>query len=146
MAQATGFQFDNETCDIKMSRGDTGSTWIHAGRKSGTPWTADDRCLFTVRDAQNVIVMQRIYRLDDQWGAGNGWFLMEFHNGDTDDWANGSYAIEWRYDVSPSWKSGSAPEGRCVDALLTGDEMTEGAIVRTVIQATLTLDDVYGRI
>jgi len=141
------FHFDSETCEIKMHRGDTGSKWIHAERGSGEAWTAADRCLFTVRSQSgNEIVMQRIYRLDDQWGAGNGWFLMEFHNDDTDDWENGSYSTEWRFNVDPLWKGGTAPEGRCVDALFTGDEMVEGSIVRTVVQSTMTLDDVYGGI
>lgn len=140
------FSFDNESCAITMHKGDTGSKWIHATRGSGAEWTEDDRCLFTVRNQQQEIVMQRIYRLDDQWGAGNGWFLMEFHNNDTDSWENGTYDTEWRFDVSPSWKSGSAPEGRCVDALTTGDEMNEGAVVRTVVQSTMTLNDVYGGI
>lgn len=139
------FSFDRETCNITMHRGDTGSEWIHGTRQSGAEWTADDRCLFTVRNAQNEVVMQRIYRLDDQWGAGNGWFLMEFHNNDTDTWENGTYQIEWRFDVSPLWE-GDAPTGRCVDALNAGVRMVEGSIVRTVVQATLTIMDIYGEV
>lgn len=139
------FNFETDTCAITMHRGDTGSKWIHASRESGTPWTANDRCLFTVRNAQGDVVMQRIYRLDDQWGAGNGWFLMEFHNNDTDQWANGSYSTEWRYAIEPLW-SGEAPAGRCVDALAAGVRMVEGSVVRTVVQSTMTLSDVYGEV
>lgn len=141
------FVFDDDSCAITMHKGDTGSKWVIAERGSGESWTEDDRCLFTVKNSQGEIVMQRIYRLDDQWGAGNGAFLMEFHNDDTDSWEGGTYNTEWRYDVSPNWKAGTtAPAGRCVDALATGDEMIEGAIVRTVVQSTLTINDVYGRI
>lgn len=139
------FNFETDTCAITMHRGDTGSKWIHASRESGTPWTANDRCLFTVRNAQGDVVMQRLYRLDNQWGAGNGWFLMEFHNNDTDEWANGSYSTEWRYDIEPLW-SGEAPAGRCVDALAAGVRMVEGSVVRTVVQSTMTLNDVYGEV
>lgn len=139
------FSFDNNTCAISMHAGDTGSKWIHATRESETDWTADDRCLFTVRNASNEIVMQRIYRLDDQWGAGNGWFLMEFHNNDTDTWAPGMYTTEWRYDVAPSW-DGTAPTGRCVNGMTAGVKMTDGSIVRTKVQSTLNISGVLGNI
>ena len=76
------FNFDKDTCAITLHAGDTGSKWIHATRKGGDDWTDDDRCLFTVKSG-NDIVMQRIYRLDDQWGAGAGIFLFELHNNDT---------------------------------------------------------------
>ena len=139
------FNFEKDTCNITMHRGDTGSVWIHAARKSGAEWTADDRCLFTVKNAQGEVVMQRIYRLDDQWGAGDGYFLMEFHNNDTDEWANGSYQCEWRYNIAPSW-DGTAPMGRCVDGLTAGVRMVEGAVVRTVVQSNMTISDVYGEV
>ena len=141
------FIFNNDTCAITMHAGDTGSKWINATRKSGEPWTEHDRCLFTVRSGAEII-MQRIYRLDDQWGAGNGWYLMEFHNNDTDKWAEGSYKTEWRYDVAPSWAD-SEPAGRCVNTLQDGAvviEMTDGAIVRTEKQSTLEIKAVLGNI
>ena len=139
------FNFNNDTCAISLHAGDTGSKWIHATRGSETAWTSADRCLFTVRNAMNEIVMQRIYRLDDQWGAGNGWFLMEFHNGDTDTWIQGTYNTEWRYDVAPSW-DGTAPTGRCVNGMTAGVKMTDGSVVRTKVQSTLTISGVLGDI
>ena len=139
------FVFNDETCAITMHQGDTGSKWIHAVRESETAWTSADRCLFTVRNAMNEVVMQRIYRLDDQWGAGNGWFLMEFHNNDTDTWQPGAYTTEWRYDVAPSW-DGTAPTGRCVNGMTAGVKMVEGSVVRTAIQSTLTIQGVLGDI
>ena len=139
------FNFNNDTCAISLHAGDTGSKWIHATRGRETAWTSADRCLFTVRNAMNEIVMQRIYRLDDQWGAGNGWFLMEFHNGDTDTWLPGTYNTEWRYDVAPSW-DGTAPTGRCVNGMTAGVKMTDGSVVRTKVQSTLTISGVLGDI
>ena len=140
------FNFDNDSCAISLHAGDTGSKWIHATRKGGDDFTSSDRCLFTVKNSNGEIVMQRIYRLDDQWGAGNGWYLMEFHNGDTDTWAPGNYTTEWRYDVDPSW-DGTAPTGRCVNTLVNGEvtvRMTDGAVVRTKVQSTLTVQGVQG--
>ena len=145
MAKATGFQIDLETMDIKMNAGDTGSYIVHGERESGTEWTADDRMLYTVRNAQKEIVLQRFYRLDDAFGLGDGWVLIEFHNDDTDDWEPGTYDIELRYDVNPVW-TGTPPTGRCEDALRANAKIVEGSIVRTTTHATLTVEEVYGTI
>ena len=139
------FNVDLDTMEIRMHRGDTGSFKVHAERESGTAWTADDRMLFTVRNAQGEIVLQRFYRLDDAWEIGDGTVLIEFHNDDTDTWSNGQYATELRFNVSPIW-DGTAPTGRCVDALTAGVKMVEGSVVRTVLQSTLTIDDIYGEV
>jgi len=145
MANATGFQFDPETLDIRMNAGDTGSFKIHADRASGAAWTANDRMLFTVRDTQRMVVMQRFYRLDDAFGLGDGTVLVEFHNDDTDDWTPGLYGVELRFDVDPVW-SGVAPTGRCEDALAVDATIVEGSVVRTVIHSSLTIEEVYGKI
>jgi hypothetical protein len=139
------FNFDSNTWAITMHRGDTGSKWVHATRGSGDDWTDDDRCLFTVRNTSGEVVIQRIYRLDDQWGAGNGYFLMEFHNNDTDTLPEGIYNTEWRFDISPQW-NGTAPTGRCVNGMTAGVRMIEGSVVRTKIQSTMTLNGVLGDI
>ena len=136
--------FEMKTADrIDMHAGDTGSKWIRATRTSGTNWTSADRCLFTVTNPAGEIVMQRIYRLDDQWGAGDGRYLMEFHNNDTDTWAPGDYGTEWRYDVDPTWE-GTPPTSRCANALAIDAKMTEGAIVRTKVQGVLHIAGVRG--
>lgn len=143
------FNFNKDTCAITMHAGDTGSKWIRAKRESETAWTDDDRCLFTVTDANGEIVMQRLYRLDDQWGAGNGRYLMEFHNNDTDTWLPGQYTTEWRYDVDPSWMIQEIPTGRCVNTMENGAvviRMTDGAVVRTKVRSTLTILPVSGKI
>ena len=139
------FNVDLETMEIKMHRGDTGSFKVASERESGTAWTEDDRMIFTVRDAQGQVVLQRYYRLDDQYDLGDGVVLIEFHNDDTDKWANGIYNTELRFDVDPIW-NGEAPTARCVDALTAGVRMVEGSIVRTVIQSTMTIDDIYGEV
>lgn len=145
MAKATGFQVDLETGDIKMNSGDTGSYKVHGTRESGAAWTEDDRMLYTIRNAQREIVLQRFYRLDDAWGLGDGWVQIEFHNDDTDGWEPGTYDVEIRFDVAPVW-TGTPPTGRCEDALTAGVEIIEGSIVRTVIHSTLNIEEVYGKI
>ena len=142
MAKATGFQFDRETGDISMNAGDTGSFWLHCARESGEDWPATARMLYTIRNGQGEIVMQRIYRMDDQWGQGDG-----IVNDDTDGWDLGTYNVERRYDLTPIW-DGTPSTARCVDQLGPGEHavMIEGDVVRTVYNGTLTIDGVLGTI
>lgn len=136
----------NESATVlKLYSGDTGAFKLKATRKSGEPWTEHDRMQLTIRN-ESRIVLQRWYRLDDDEGLGNGVIQIEFHNQDTDEWEPGSYKMERRYDVNPRWKTGEAPEGKCVDALTSGNEMIDGDIVDTVVQGTLEILAVYGKI
>ena len=140
------FNVDLETMAITMHQGDTGSFKIGATRENETAWTEDDRMLFTVKNGQGEVVLQRIYRLDDQYDLGNGKVLVEFHNDDTDTWEGGSYTTELRFVVDPIW-DGTAPTARCVNALSPGTpKMVEGSIVRTTIQSTLTISGILGEI
>ena len=139
------FNVNTETGAITMHAGDTGAFKVRAARKSGEPWTEDDRMLFTVKNASGEIVIQRFYRLDDDEGLGNGVVEIQFHNNDTDKLAPGSYTTERRYDVNPYW-DGTPPEGMCVDALTAGVRMIEGNVVRTVFQGALTIQGVLGDI
>ena len=145
MAKAPGFIHDNTTGNITMNGGDTGSFLVKCERSSGEPWTEDARMLYTITDGSGQIVLQRIYRLDDQWDAGDGVVLIEFHNDDTDDWEIGTYQTERRYNVSPIWE-GTPSTARCVNALTSSARMVEGVPVRTVFKGTLTIEGVSGRI
>lgn len=139
------FSVNLQTMEISMHAGDTGSFWVHGERESGDAWTEDDRMLFTVTNGQGEIMIQRFYRLDDQWDAGDGNVLIEFHNDDTDEWDPGQYNTELRFDVSPVWE-GTPPTSRCANALTANARMVEGSIVRTVIQSTLNITGVQGMI
>lgn len=139
------FNVDLETMNITMHRGDTGSFKLAASRESGSAWTDDDRMLFTIKNQNNEIVIQRFYRLDDQYDLGDGKVLIEFHNDDTDTLENGMYSVEARFVISPIW-NGTAPTSRCADALTAGVRMVEGSIVRTKIQSTLEINDIYGEV
>ena len=141
------FNVDLTNGAITMHRGDTGSFKVHATRASGEDWTSDDRLLFTVKNGTGDVVLQRFYRLDDQWGLGNGWVLIEFHNDDTDSWENGLYSLERRYIVDPIWE-GTAPTTRCANALTADARIVEGSIVRVPVigQGSLTINDIYGEV
>ncbi len=139
------FTWDPETGDVTMHRGDTGAYKGHASRKSGKPWTSDDRMLFTIRNAEGEVVLQRFYRLDTD--LGNGIVEIQFHNNDTDSWKNGSYDTERRYIVNPRWE-GTAPDGDCVNALTADARIVDGDVVRVPAkgQGTVTLGDIYGEV
>ena len=147
MAKATGFMHDNETGDIRMNAGDTGAFKVKCERESGEAWPTTARMLYTIRNASGTIVLQRIYRMDDQWGLGDGVVQIEFHNDDTDTWEPGIYEVERRYDLTPIWE-GTPSEARCVDQLGPGEHavMIEGDVVRTVFRGTLTIENVLGTI
>ena len=145
MPQVKGFDFDKTTGNIVMFAGDTGAFFMQFVRESGDAWTADARMLFTVKNNQGEIVMQRLYSLNDQWDVGDGVVLFEFHNDDTDEWAPGAYTTEMRIDLTPIW-DGDPPAGKCVDMMQTASRMVEGVPVRTVFKGTLTINPVDGRI
>lgn len=146
MANATGFVFDITTGNYELNAGDTGSGRWKIKRKNGQDWTSASRMLWTVTSPAGEIVMQRLYRLDDQYDLGDGRILMEFHNDDTDDWTPGTYNTEIRVDVNPVW-DGTPSTARCVNALTPGTaRMIEGATTRTVFKGTLKIDGVLGRI
>lgn len=146
MAKATGFVHDITTGNIVMNAGDTGSFKVHCSRKSGKNWPSTARMLYTVKNGQDEIVLQRMYRMDDQWGLGDGMVLIEFHNDDTDDWLPGEYTTERRYNVEPIW-DGTPSTARCVNALAAGAvHMIEGVPVRTVFKGTLKIEKADGRI
>ena len=139
------FNYNASATEITMHAGDTGAFKIKATRQSGEDWTEDDRMLFTIMNGGGDIVLQRFYRLDDDEGLGNGVVEIQFHNNDTDEWEPGTYTMERRYDVNPRW-DGTPPEGMCVNALTAGVKMIEGDVVRTVVQGTLTIQGVLGKI
>ena len=145
MGKATGFQHDLMSGDIRMNAGNTGSFKVHCARKSGEDWPSTARMLYTIKDPQGVIVLQRIYRLDDAFDLGDGVVLIEFHNDDTDTWEPGQYTTERRYNLTPVWE-GTPSDARCVDALRTSARMIEGVPVRTVFKGILTIESVDGRI
>lgn len=138
------FSVNSETGAVTMHRGDTGSFKVHASRTSGDAWTANDRMLLTVKNG-NDVVLQRAYRLDT--ALGNGWALIQFYNGDTDTWGAGTYQMERRYLVNPSW-TGTVPTGDVTDMLTSESQMNSGDIVRTPngCQTTLTILPVYGEV
>ena len=142
------FDINMETMDITMHRGDTGAFKVHAARESGAAWTADDRMIFTVTDMNGLVRMQRYYRLDTGRVVdfGDGVAEIEFHNDDTDRWIPGQYTTELRFVVLPVWDDANVPEDDVVDVHADTPRIIEGGVVRTKIQATITLRGVLAEV
>lgn len=142
---AIGFEFDNETGNIRMNAGDTGSFVVHIARSGGEDWPETARMLYTIRNGNGDTVIQRLYRLDDAWDLGDGMILIEFHNDDTDSLDPGDYGTEMRVDMDPIW-TGEPITARAADYLQETSRMVEGVPVRTIFQGTLHIEGVSGRI
>ena len=141
------FEPDYATGHIDMHQGDTGVFRVKSRRRSGSDFTEYDRMLFTVRHGSDVI-MQRIYRLDDD-GIGNGKAIIQFHNNDTDEWEPGDYPYEVRLLINPTWDGDPEdpiPSGNCTNGLTASRHPNEGDCVRTKVQASITVHEVYGRV
>ena len=139
------FVHDPENGNITMHRGDTGAYKVLATRRGGSNWTEHDRMIFTVKNDEGEIVLQRFYRLDTD--LGNGVVEIQFHNNDTDQFKSGTYNWERRYIVNPRWE-GTAPTGDCVNALTADARIVEGDVVRVPAtgQGTMVLSEIYGEV
>ena len=131
--------------NITMHRGDTGARTVKASRKSGESFGENDRMIFTVKNANGDIVLQRFYRLDTELGDGRT--VIQFHNNDTDQLDGGVYNAERRYVINARW-NGAAPEGDCVNALTAGVRIVDGDVVRVPEhgQFNITISDVYSEV
>ena len=72
------FSIDNGT--INLSRGDTAAFTVTAN--ADYAFQAEDRALFTVKDASGEVILERVYALDTE--LGNGVFRVQLSNSDTD--------------------------------------------------------------
>ena len=118
------FAFDKTSGMVTMHRGDTGAFYVKNSRKSGEAFTDDDRLIYTVKLGETVKI-QRYLGLTNE--DENGKVLISFRNSDTDTFESGTYATEIRVIINPIWLDG---------------EIVDGDIVRTVLQSTLTINDV----
>lgn len=84
--------------NIKLSQGDTGALKVSAtATLDGQPFTfgPDDRALFSIKNAQGVIVKEKVAELV------NNEFTVYFLNADTDSLSPGDYKWDVRYIIHP---------------------------------------------
>ena len=89
---------------ITLSRGDTGAIKFTA--TTDYTFTADDRALFSIKNAIGEVVKQQAFPIDE-----NNAFTVAFFNSDTDNLPAGSYSWDVRYVIHPYYDA----EGHIVD-------------------------------
>lgn len=82
----------DENKNITMHAGDTGAFIV---RPTELDTAGVDVVLFTIRNSEKIIKLQRIYPFE------NGMITIRFENEDTDTWEPGNYSWETRYVVDP---------------------------------------------
>lgn len=93
---------------ITLSRGDTGALRISAtATLNGEPFDfgSDDRALFSIKNQNGEIVMQKAYAMTDNA------FIVYFLNADTDSLAPGGYSWDVRYIIHPYYDA----SGKIID-------------------------------
>lgn len=79
---------------ITLSRGDTGAIKFVAD--TDYSFNAEDRALFSIKNAIGDVVKQQAFELDE-----NKSFVASFFNSDTDNLAAGTYSWDVRYIIHP---------------------------------------------
>lgn len=130
------FEVDEETGAIEMNVGDTGAFEVEGTRDDDVAWTEDDRAVFTVKNGAGEIVIERVYRLDDE-ELGNGVVLVQLHNADTDSLDPGAYTWEMRYIVRPYWDGGRIVDGNIVRTPGIDDKGTPIPMTLKAVQADI---------
>ena len=96
--------FNVDGFTITLSRGDTGALKITAD--TDYTFAAEDRALFSIKNAIGEIVKQSAFELDE-----NKAFIVTFFNADTDDLNPGAYSWDVRYIINPYYDS----QGNIID-------------------------------
>ena len=99
--------FRIENGAITLSRGDTAAFTVTA--RADYEFQPEDRALFTLKDSAGEVILERVYHLDTE--LGNGVFLVQLSNGDTDQLAPGVFTWDVRYVLHPYYDE----NGRIVD-------------------------------
>ena len=121
------FNVDGYT--ITLSRGDTGAITINAtATLDGEPFTfdADDRALFSIKNANGEIIMQKASAMTDNS------FTVYFLNADTDSLAPGGFSWDVRYIIHPYYDA----NGNIID----GDQVITPKTPQTMTLLTVVGD------
>ena len=120
--------FKIENGQITLSCGDTASFTVTA---VGYEFESEDRALFTVKDGGGDVILERVYALNT--ALGNGVFLVQLSNADTDRLPPGAYNWDVRYVLHPYYdESGRIVDGNQVITPKTAQALTLIATVGEV--------------
>lgn len=125
------WRVDPTSMAVTMHKGDTGAYWVQLTLEGNDEFETGDVAIYEVcKDGTTLI--HREYDLQPETPTdicpGDGKFLVSFVNSDTDTWVSGQYDTEIRVVLNP---------------LRTGNAVVDGDTVRTIIQSTIMIQDVY---
>ena len=125
------FDVNTNTMAVIMHRGDTGAFYVQLALQEGEDFVQGDVAIFEVWDG-NTRKIHREFDLQpdepDDIELGDGKFLIAFRNSDTDTWAARTYNSEIRISLNPVRSSG---------------KVVDGDTVRTVVQSTIQINNVF---
>ena len=108
---------------ITLSRGDTGAIKFTADTEH--TFDAEDRALFSVKNAIGEVVKQQAFEIDADKS-----FVVSFFNSDTDTLAAGSYSWDVRYIIHPYYDAqGNIIDG---DQVITPNQPMELQLLQVV--------------
>lgn len=108
---------------ISLSRGDTGAIKFTA--ETEYTFAAEDRALFSVKNAVGEVVKQSVFELDEHKS-----FVVTFFNADTDNLSAGAYSWDVRYIINPYYDaSGNIVDG---DQVITPNAPMELQLLQVV--------------
>ena len=115
--------FDVNGYVITLSRGDTGAIMFIADTEY--TFAAEDRALFSIKNAIGEMVKQGIYEIDAEKS-----FVVSFYNSDTDSLSAGVYSWDVRYVIHPYYDaSGKIVDG---DQVITPKQPMEMQLLQVV--------------
>lgn len=125
------FDVNTNTMAVTMHKGDTGAYTVTLELEDGEEFVDGDVAIYevwqgTTRKIHREFNLQPAEPTYTEYG--NGEFLIAFRNSDTDTWANGTYNTEIRVSLNPIRSSGA---------------VVDGDTVRTLVQSTITINNVY---
>lgn len=108
---------------ISLSRGDTGAIQFVAN--TDHVFDAEDRALFSVKNAIGEVVKQQAFAIDADKA-----FTVSFYNADTDTLAAGAYTWDVRYIIHPYYDdAGNIVDG---DQVITPQQPMELQLLQVV--------------
>lgn len=124
------FDVNESTMAVTLHKGDTGAYTVTLELDDGEDFVDGDVAIYEVWQGTNRLIHREFNLQPDDptyTEYGDGVFLIAFRNSDTDTWAAGSYNTEIRVSLNPIRSSGA---------------VVDGDTVRTIVQSTITIQDV----
>lgn len=122
------------TMAVTMHQGDTGAYTVTIELEDGEEFVDGDVAIYEVWQGDTRLIHREFNLQPDEptyTEYGDGVFLIAFRNSDTDTWDPGTYNTEIRVSLNPIRSSG---------------KVVDGDTVRTMVQSTIQINNVYIKI